>query len=395
MKDNINTKLETYLQHAGMAQFNEDTGAAPVSIPAMRTSTVRFKNLEALDQVETLKNQGHRAVVYGRLGMETHGALEEIFCKLEAGTNACLAPSGMAAITLAMLSFLGNGDHALIADCVYGPVRRLDDSVLKRMGVSTTYCPATIESLSANLKENTKVLYVESPGSLLIEMLDLQKLANFAKENNLILITDNTWGNGFYEPLSLGVDVSVVAGTKYLAGHSDVMLGAIISKDEKIAAQIHETHYALGYAISAEDAWLSIRGARTMMLRLRQSAENGLKVANWLSEHSSIEKVYFPALPSDSGHELWKRDCKGSNGLLSFQLKTDNQGARRFVNALKIFGIGFSWGGFESLVQLVDLNTIKQHSYWNNSDNQVIRIYVGLEDASDLIDDLDQALKYI
>ena len=395
MKDNTNTKLETYLQHAGMAQFDKDTGAAPVSIPAMRTSTVRFKNLDALYNVESLKEQGHRAIVYGRVGMQTHGALEDIFSKLEDGTNTCLAPSGMAAITLAMLSFLSNGDHALIADCVYGPVRRLDDSVLKRMGVSTTYCPATIESLSANLQENTKVLYVESPGSLLIEMLDLQKLSEFAKKNDLILITDNTWGNGFYQPLNLGVDVSVVAGTKYLAGHSDVMLGAVISKDEKIAAQIYETHYALGYAISAEDAWLAIRGARTMMVRLRQSAENGLKVANWLSEQSHIAKVYFPALPSDAGHDLWKRDCNGSNGLISFQLKTDHQGAKRFVNALKIFGIGFSWGGFESLVQLVDLSAIQQHSYWDDSGNQVIRIYVGLEDADDLIADLEQALKQI
>lgn len=394
MKHNTNTKLETYLQHAGMAEFDE-TGAAPVSIPAMRTSTVRFKNLDALDQVHTLKAQGHRSVVYGRMGMQTHGALEDIFCALESGTHAYLAPSGMAAITLAMFSFLSSGDHVLITDCVYGPVRRLDDDVLRRMGVSSTYCSATIEQLSNNLQPNTKVLYVESPGSLLLEMLDLKLLSDFAKENNLVLITDNTWGNGFYEPLSLGVDVSVVAGTKYLGGHSDIMMGAVIAKDEKIAAQIDATHYALGYAVSAEDAWLAIRGARTMMLRLRQSAENGLKVAKWLSEQSAVAKVYFPALPSDAGHAIWQRDCNGSNGLLSLQIKTDHQGARRFVNALKIFGIGYSWGGFESLVQLVDINAIKQHSYWDNSDNQVIRLYVGLENADDLINDLDQALKAI
>ncbi len=395
MSQSSKRHTNTFLQHAAMAPFDEVTGAAPVPLPSMRTSTVRFRNLEALEGVAAQKKEGKRIFTYGRSGMDTHGALESIFCELETAKYAYLASSGMAAITLAFLSFLKQGDHVIVADCSYGPVRRLDAAVLSRFGIKVSYCRAVPDVIKQNLTPQTRMLYVESPGSLLLEMLDLPALAQFATEHNLIMATDNTWGLGFYNPLELGVDVSVVAGTKYLNGHSDLLLGAVMVNNDELAAQLDSTHYALGYSISADDAWLAIRGARTLPLRLSQSAESGLKVAKWLRESPIVDKIYYPALDSDDGHLLWKRDCKGSNGLMSIRLKTSHKNARNFVNSLKLFGIGFSWGGFESLVQLVDKAALVPHEYWGNSDYPLVRLYVGLEHVDDLIADLQQAITTI
>lgn len=384
------------MQHAGMAEFDPVTGAAPVALPSMRTSTIRFKNLAALEQVAKSSAKGDRAFVYGRAGMDTHGALESIFCELEGAQHACLASSGMAAITLVFLSLLSSGDHVIIADCAYGPVRRLDHALLKRLDIQVSYCKGTVSAIAEHVRSNTKMLYVESPGSLLLEMLDMPALAQYANANNFILATDNTWGIGFYNVLSLGAHVSVVAGTKYVAGHSDLMLGAVMVNDPSLAKKLADTHYALGYSISADDAWLAIRGARTFPLRLQESAANGLKIAQWLAQQNIVDKVYFPALASDSGHAIWQRDCNGgSTGLLSIRLNCSHEAVRRFVDQLKLFGIGFSWGGFESLVQLVDPQAVAPHSYWNNSTQPLVRLYAGLECSDDLIADLEQAFSII
>lgn len=395
MTDTRSKHLNTFLQHAGLAPFDPETGAAPVALPAMRTSTVRFRDLDALDGVPLRKKRGERAVGYGRMGMDTHAALESVFCELEGAQHAYLASSGMAAITLVFLSLLSAGDHVLVADCTYGPVRRLDEKVLARMGIQVEYSRAHPDALAEKVTPHTRMLYVESPGSLLMEMLDIPALSRFARDHDLILATDNTWGSGYiYQPLALGADVSVVAGTKYVSGHSDLMLGAVMVNDASLAQRIDDTQYALGYSVSADDAWLAIRGVRTLPLRLRQSAENGLAVAAWLEGQSSVARVYHPALPSDPGHSLWCRDCTGSNGLLTFELTLDLPATRRFVDALMLFGIGFSWGGFESLVQLVSPESIAPHSYWSKSKNPVVRLHVGLESAEDLIADLAQALEH-
>ena len=388
-------RLNTILQHTGLAPFDSHTGAAPVALPSMRTSTVRFRDLAALDNVANRKSQGERAIGYGRVGMDTHAALETVFCELEGAQRTCLAPSGMAAISLALLSLLEAGDHVLVADCAYAPVRRLDTALLSRIGITVEYCRAHPDDLAGKVTSQTRMLYVESPGSLLMEMLDLPALATFAREHKLILATDNTWGSGYvYQPLALGADVSIVAGTKYVAGHSDLMLGAVMVNDPELAARLDDTHYALGYSVSADDAWLALRGVRTLPLRMRQSAENGLEVATWLEEQSCVARVFHPALPSDPGHALWQRDCTGSNGMLAVELKLDVQAARRFVDALTLFSIGFSWGGFESLVQLVSTDFLKPHSYWSGNANPVVRLYTGLESADDLIADLAQALAH-
>lgn len=385
--------LDTQLQHAGIAPFDPVLGAAPVALPSMRTSTVRFQDLEALDRAQADKARGERSVTYGRVGMDTHAALEDVFCKLEGAERAFLASSGLGAITLALFSVLNSGDHVIVADCAYGPVRYLDKTVLGRMNIQVSYSRAVVADLAGQLRPNTRVLYVESPGSLLFEMLDMPALAQFAREHKLILVTDNTWGSGYvYRPLDLGADISVVAGTKYVGGHSDLMLGAVMAKDADLIQRINDTHYAMGYSISADDAWLAIRGVRTLPLRMRQTAEHALAVCRFLAGRAEVVRLFHPAWPDDPGHAVWQRDCTGSNGMLAVELKLDNAAARRFVDSLSLFGIGFSWGGFESLVQLVDHGALRPHGYWQPNDNAIVRLHIGLESPDDLIADLTQAL---
>lgn len=393
MTDSVKQTLDTRLQHAGLADFDPVTGSAPVALPSMRTSTVRFRDLTALDNALAARADGQRAVVYGRGGMDTHDALERVFCDLEGAQRAFLAPSGMAAITLAMLATLSSGDHVLVADCAYAPVRTLDKSMLQRLNIQVSYCPGHVNSLAQYLQPNTRVLYVESPGSLLFEMLDMPALSAFAKQHNLLLVTDNTWGSGYvYRPLDLGADVSVVAGTKYVGGHSDLMLGAVMVNDPDLILRMHQTHYAMGMSVSADDVWLALRGVRTLPIRMRQSAENALEICEFLSERPEVARIYHPAWPDDAGHALWLRDCTGSNGMLAVQLKLNPAQARCLVEALTLFGIGFSWGGFESLVQLVDHATLAPHSYWQGGSDAVLRLQIGLESPADLIADLTQAL---
>lgn len=393
--NSVKTHLDTRLQHTGVGQFDPATGSAPVALPAMRTSTVRFQNLEALERVQKAKSQGERSVTYGRMGMDTHAALEAVFCDLEAGQRAFLAPSGLSAITLAFFSLLSAGDHVLVADCAYGPVRYLDKTVLSRMGIQVSYAPGNVQAMQAHLRPNTRVLYVESPGSLLFQMLDMPALAEFARQNQLILVTDNTWGSGYiYQPLALGAHVSVIAGTKYVGGHSDLMLGAVVANDPALIARLNETHYAMGYSISADDAWLAIRGARTLPLRMRQTAANALRVCEHLASLPDVARIYHPAWPHDPGHALWQRDCSGSNGMLSVELALGHDAGRRFVDALALFGIGFSWGGFESLVQWVDPAALRVHSYYDEQPGTtIVRMHIGLESPDDLIADIDQALQ--
>ena len=388
--------LDTELLHIGSAPFDPVTGTAPVSLPAMRTSTVRFENLAALESAFAKRMAGERAITYGRSGMDTHRALEQVFMQLEGGTYCVLAPSGMAAINIAFLGLLKTGDHVLVADCVYGPVRNLDRALLQGLGISVTYFAAGHDDVTALIQPNTKVIYVESPGSLLYEMLDMTTLAATAKENNLILVTDNTWGSGYiYRPLALGADVSVVAGTKYVAGHSDVMLGAVIVKDEKIAARIHAAQYAMGNSLSADDAWLALRGVKTMAVRMPQHARNAIEVCKFFETRKEIARIFHPAWHKDPGHALWQRDCTGSNGMLSIELNCSPEASKKFVNALTLFGIGFSWGGFESLVQWVDPGALTSHAYWTGEGHALIRLHIGLESSIDLIADLAQALDKI
>jgi len=385
--------IDTLLQHTGTAPFDPDTGVAPVNQPSMRASTVRFRDLSALEEAYRRRNAGERAITYGRAGMDTHLALEEVFKQLEGGTHCYLAPSGLSGNTLVFMSLLSAGEHALVADCVYGPVRELHAAVLERMGIEITYFSPDAD-LDALVRPNTRLVYAESPGSLLFQMLDLPALAEFARRHDLVLAADNTWGSGYiYQPLALGAHVSVVAGTKYVGGHSDLMLGAVVTNDEQIAKRLNRTQYAMGYSLSADDAWLALRGVRTLPIRMAEHARHALQVCEFLTGRPEVSRLYHPAWPKDPGHALWQRDATGSNGMLSVSLRLDPAAARRFVHALTLFGIGFSWGGFESLVQLVTPGELARHAYWQEGDLALVRLHIGLEAPDDLIADLRQALE--
>jgi len=391
--------LQTYLQHIGLAPFNHQ-GVAAVPLPSERSSTVRFQTLTHLDQALQSRAHGEKEPpVYGRSGLSTHRALEEVFCTLEGGCGAFLLPSGMAAISHALFSFVQQGDHVIIADCVYAPVRRFAEHMLAKMGVEFSYCAPNVDDFMRALKQNTKVLYLESPGSLLMEMLDLPALTEWAHKHQLVVMADNTWGSGYsYRPLDLGVDISIVAGTKYVGGHSDLMLGAVVTRHEEYLPTLYDTHYTIGFSVSADDAWLALRGVRTLPLRMQRSAESALEVCQALDEWPEVKQIYHPAWPKDAGHELWQRDALGSNGMLSFAWSLSPAQTRTFVDALQLFGIGFSWGGFESLIQWVSAKDLEGHSYWSKADNTpVLRMQIGLEEPQALIHDLlharAQALK--
>lgn len=392
------TNIITELQHIGQAKFDPESGLAPVALPAMRTSTVRFKDMATHDATQLAKQSGDRAPTYGRVGLDTHAALEDLLCKLENGQRAFLAPSGMAAISMTLLALLSQGEHALVIDSAYGPVRNLQDKILCRMGIDMDFVAPDLDALNAALRPQTKILYLESPGSLLMEMLDLPALAKWAHEHNLIVVADNTWGSGYiYKPLELGADVSVVAVTKYIGGHSDLMLGAAIAHEPSIIDRLNVSHYALGSTVSADDAWLAIRGARTLAVRMQTCGSNAFKLCEWLDAQTWVNKIFSPAWPKDPGHALWQRDAHGSNGLFALAVELDKSQARLFVDSLNLFGIGYSWGGYESLITIVDQKTISEHSYWRSETDPkitssiVLRIHVGLEDPADLIADIKQA----
>lgn len=388
----MNHKTDTRLLHIGSAPFEQGTQTAAVSLPSVRTSTVRFKNLQALDLAQRKKASGERVVTYGISGLETHRALEEVFMLLERGTYCVLNPSGLASIHLVFMSVLQAGDHVLVSDNVYGPVRTMNDTLLQRLGIEVSFFSPAHDDIRSLVRTNTKMLYVESPGSLLMEMLDMRQLADAAAQTGLVLATDNTWGSHIYQPLALGADISIVAGTKYVGGHSDLLLGAVITNRDDLAKRIHQTQYAIGNAVSADDVWLALRGVKTLAVRLKQHADNALTVCEYLNQHPKVSQIYFPPWREDPGHSLWQRDCSGGNGLLSFSLNASPDHAKAFVDRLELFGIGFSWGGYESLVQWVSPNALQNHRYWTEGNYAVIRLHIGLESVDDLIADLDQAL---
>lgn len=387
----------TKLTHLGTAVCDKDHPRVPVAVPSVRTSTVRFNSIADLQETYRRHAAGERIVGYGRMGMDTHEALEQIMCELEGGTRAFLAPSGLNAIAMALLSLLSAGDHILIADCVYGPVRQMADTVLKRMNIHSTYCSmSNVSTIEEYIQPNTKLIYIESPGSLLFEMLDIPAIATIAKKHNLLLVSDNTWGSGLaYCPLALGADVSIVAMTKYVGGHSDLLMGAVVAKEAEVIKIINENQYALGFSVSADDAWLAIRGVRTLDVRMKRHAENALKFCTFLDKQPEVLQIYHPAFVKDPNHTLWERDAFGSNGMLSVALNLTKEQTGVLVDSLKLFSIGFSWGGYESLVDMVDTDFLKKHAYWNNSYPSLIRMHIGLECVEDLIADYQQALEKV
>lgn len=386
----------TRLVHSGSAPLKN--GSGPVNIPVVRTSTVRFENTAAYADLHHRRVAGERVASYGRHGLDTHQALEEAVTDLEQGHRAFLAPSGLSAITLVLLSLLSPGDHALVADSVYSPVRRVDQTLLQRLGITLEYIRPDVATLATRITDRTRLVYLESPSSLLYELLDLPALAAVAQARGIPVAVDNTWSGGwFHKPLTLGANISIQAATKYIAGHSDVMQGIVVVDSPKLARQLSSTHEALGLTVGADDAYLALRGLRTLGVRLAQHQRHATEVARWLQGQPGVARVFYPALPDDPGHALWQRDFTGANGLLSFVFAQATEAqANAFVDALQYFGIGASWGGYESLALIAATERLAEHSLWQDSglqDRPVLRLHIGLEDQRDLIADLSQAFE--
>jgi len=380
----------TRLLHAGAPALRG--GSGPVNVPVVRTSTVRFENVAAHADHHHRRAAGERIAAYGRHGLDTHRALEDAVSALEGGHRAFLAPSGLSAIALVFVALLSPGDHALVADNVYSPVRRVDSTLLKRLGITLEYFSPARDDLAAKIRPETRLLYLESPSSLLYEVLDLPRLAAIARDRGVTVAADNTWSGGwFYRPLALGAHISIQAATKYIAGHSDLMQGTVVVDSPALAAKIAAAHEALGLAVGADDAYLSLRGLRTLPVRLAQHQRHATEVAQYLQAHPQVARVFYPALPEDPGHALWKRDFTGASGLVSFEFRdADVAAANAFVDALSLFGIGASWGGYESLALIAAPERLREHSHWTGR-RPVVRLHVGLEDPQDLVADLARA----
>ncbi len=365
-----------------------------VNPPVQRASTVVFDTVAEKNHAAV--NRANKTLFYGRRGTTTHFALQEAMTEVEGGAGCALYPCGTAAISNTILSFVESGDHILMVDTCYEPTRDFCEKILAKFGVETTYYDPLIgEGIRDLIKPNTKLLFLESPGSITMEVQDVPLLAGIAHESDIVVVLDNTWGAGVnFSPFDHGVDISVQAATKYIIGHSDVMLGTAVAS-EKFWPQLREQSYLMGQCISPDDAYLGLRGLRTLDVRLRQHAESSLKVANWLANRPEVDHVRHPGLTSCPGHEIFKRDFTGGNGLFSFVLKTScPKATTALLDGMKHFSMGYSWGGFESLIlanepkSFNSLRTVANPNFTGT----LIRLHIGLEDVNDLIADLDAGL---
>lgn len=366
-----------------------------VNPPVQRASTVIFETVA--EKHKAAVNRQNKTLFYGRRGTHTHFALQDAMTKIEGGAGCALYPCGTAAITNAILSFVETGDHILMVDTCYEPTRDFCETIMKKMGVETTYFDPLIGSgIKDLIRPNTKILFLESPGSITMEVQDVPTMAAVAHQHDIIVMLDNTWSAGVnFSPFDHGIDISIQAATKYIVGHSDVMLGTAVAS-EKYWPQLREQSYLMGQYVSPDDAYLGLRGIRTLDIRLKQHAENSLKVAKWLAGRPEVDHVRHPALESCPGHEFFKRDFTGGNGLFSFVLKTSYPRATTaLLDGMRHFSMGYSWGGFESLILANEPQSFASlRSVANpNFSGTLIRLHIGLEDVDDLIADLEAGLE--
>ncbi|WP_239987555.1 cystathionine beta-lyase [Sphingosinithalassobacter portus] len=363
-----------------------------VNPPVWRASTILY------DSVADLRAAGgrdtHHRLFYGRRGTPTQWSLAEALTELEPGAEATLLyPSGVAAVSTALLSVLSPGDELLLADSVYDPTRGFADHFLKRFGVTTTYYDPMIgEGIASLVTDRTRAIFLESPGSLTFEVQDIPAIVGVARDKGLVTLIDNTWATPLLFPaISFGIDYSILACTKYVVGHSDVMLGSVTAAKGKYGA-LRQGSYQLGQTASPDDAWLGARGLRTMDVRLKSQGAAALRIARWLADRPEVARVLHPALPSCPGHEFFERDFKGAAGLFSFVLRGGGERERAaLIDGLRLFGLGFSWGGYESLALPVDPEKIRTVVPWE-AEGPVVRLQIGLEDPEDLMTDLDAGL---
>lgn len=385
----------TQLVNAGRrAEWTGDPrlGGSVVNPPVWRASTILYDSVADLD---ARGRDTHDRLFYGRRGTPTVWALADALTGMEPGAaGTLLYPSGVAAIAAGMLALLSPGDHVLMVDSVYDPTRSLCDGLLKRMGIHTTYYPPMIGAGIADLiTDATRLIFIESPGSLTFEVQDIPAITAIARARGIVTMLDNTWATPLLLPaLAMGVDVTMMSLTKYVGGHSDAMMGSLTATPA-LWERLRGATYQLGQSVGPDDCALMLRGLRTLDVRMARHGESGLTVARWLAAHPAVGAVFHPALPSCPGHALWQRDFKGTSGLFSMTLKGASKAQRAaFVDALTLFGIGYSWGGFESLA--VPSDPPRSAQPWASNalaDGPLVRLSIGLEDPADLIADLAAA----
>jgi cystathionine beta-lyase len=382
--DGTRHRLRTRLVHSG---HDVETSRGFVNVPAFRGSTVLYPDAASLKNI----NQRY---TYGTHGTPTTDALASAWSELAGAAGTAMTPSGLAAIAMALQAALKSGDHLLMTDSAYFPGRRFAERVLRPLGVETTYYdPAIGAGIGALIRDNTRAVLTEAPGSQSLEMQDIPAIAEAARARDVCVIMDNTWATPiFFPPHARGVDIAIEAGTKYLSGHSDLLLG-LISANEKWWPRLKA--YVDLYAIppGPEDCYLALRGLRTMELRLKEAERQALALARWLETREEVLRVIHPALPSHPGHEIWKRDFRGSSGLFTIVLKpVPEASVAAMLDALQLFGLGYSWGGYESLIIPFDCSTYRTATRWAPG-GPTIRLQVGLEDIEDLKADLERGFE--
>ena len=385
--------ISTLLKHS---TFNKMSRS--VNPPVVRASTILFNSMQELESHEKkiLKDKPITHYSYGRYGSQTTIELQKIVKELEQAHHVFLHSSGFGSVSLAFMALCQSEDEVLVADNVYYPTREITEKLLPKYNIKTKYYdPNNIKDLENKISKKTKLIFVENPGSITFEFQDLKKILNLAKKNNIITAMDNTWGTPLYlKPLSLGFDISISSATKYFSGHSDAM-GGTLAVNKKTYSKVKFCDKLLGSRLSADEAYLIIRGIRTLDVRLKAHSENTVKIVNFLKKQKKIKEVLYPHKSSSKNYKMWKKYYSGATGLLSIIVKTKSKSSvLKFVNKLELFSIGYSWGGFESLAIYHDISK-SRNFYRLEKDEHLVRIHVGLEDPQDLITDLKNSLKNI
>jgi cysteine-S-conjugate beta-lyase len=381
-------KDRTIATHAGSHPHDNQGVASP---PVYRASTVLFRSVQ--DLRERYKHK-YETITYGRDGTQTHRALAEAFTALEGSERAIILPSGVAAVSASLLASLSPGDGLLMVDNAYEPTREICDGLLAKVGIEVTYYDPMIGAgIAALIRPNTKVVYLESPGSLTFETQDIPAIVAAAKKAGCRTIMDNTWATPlFFKPPRHGIDISVYSASKYIGGHSDMMMGILACPAALLRTVAKMAHGYMGHATSADDCYNALRGLRTLHARLVQHQETALTLARWLAARPEVEQVLHPALPGTPGHEFWQRDFAGSSGLFGVVLKPCGmEQVDAMLDGMRLFGMGYSWGGYESLMIRADLKTSRTAKPWH-AVGRTLRIHAGLEDPADLIADLEDGL---
>ncbi|MDP6135528.1 MAG: cystathionine beta-lyase [Arenicellales bacterium] len=383
-------KDETKLVHLGRGQKSFE---GTVNMPVYRASTILSPDVDSYIH----RFDGEKAftdITYGARGTHNARALAEAVAALEGGDGTLVTASGLSAITVTLGALLESGDHILVTDSVYGPTRTFCNNVLKRYGITPQfYDPGIGAGIADLIQPNTRAVFLEAPGSLTFEMQDIPAITAITRERGVLSLMDNTWASPlFFRPFDHGVDISIQAGTKYIAGHSDLVIGMVSSTSESIHRSIVSHAHDLGDAPGPDDCYMALRGLRTLAVRLERQQASTLKVVNWLTAQPQVHRVLYPALADDPGHGLWQRDFRGASSLFGLALHSvDEDAVKRCINSLAYFQIGSSWGGYESLIAFNHMPVTREVVPWTEKPF-LLRLHIGLEDPDDLIEDLSQAL---